>query len=106
MPTYPRTLAELAGALATWDDYSAIATAVRNLNRCTDVLTVEILENTDHTTYTHNLGSVPKGIHLMPVGDVGRNWYDETTVSNTIVDVYVANPPIGGSYFIKMVIYY
>jgi len=102
--TYPRHIpAETPfGELA---DYEAIVTAVRALLRV-QMFEAVVPENQDHVTVTHNLGSVPTAVVLAPVDDVGRCWYDMNTISASIVDVYVANPPLAGGYMIKVILYY
>jgi hypothetical protein len=104
---YPRTQTELAGAgaLADWNDYDAIAQAVRGLLHV-QMFEAVVPENEDHVHVTHNLGSVPTAVVLAPVDDVGRCWYDMLTISTTIIDVYVANPPQAGGYMIKVLLYY
>jgi hypothetical protein len=95
----------LSAVTADYRDYDAIAQAVRSLLHV-QMFTAVIAENGDHVTVTHNLGSVPTAVVLAPVDDVGRCWYDMNTISATIVDVYVANPPLAGGYLIKVILYY
>jgi hypothetical protein len=65
-----------------------------------------IPENEGHAQLTHNLGVVPSTVVLGPVDDVGRCWYDMNTISETTVDIYVANPPLIGGYLVNVVLYY
>lgn len=68
---------------------------------------VEIQENQDHVTVVHNIGTLPKGIVYGDAGDdVGRIFYDKATITPNQVDIYVANPPIGGIYQIPVFYYY
>ncbi len=110
--TYPRLHSELSEqtektsqTMPDYRDYDAIAEAVRGLLHV-QMFTATIAENESSTTVTHDLGTVPTAVVLAPVDDVGRCWYDYTTISETTVDIYVANPPLGGAYTIKVLLYY
>jgi hypothetical protein len=62
---------------------------------------------TGTATVPHNLGSVPTAVLPIPVGDIGgRCWYDPATLTDTTVDIYVAEPPLEGTYTIKVILYY
>lgn len=114
---FPRRTSELGGQTATvsntipdYRDYDAIAAAVRGLNHVAKIVAT-VTEGTDHVTVTHNLhltDTSPTNLSFLPcpTDDVGRVWYDMLTVTADTIDVYVANPPIGGSYVIPCFLFW
>lgn len=65
----------------------------------------------DHVTVTHGLGIANTaadhvGVVFMPTDDVGRCWYDMLTITADTIDIWVANPPLGGDYVINFLIYW
>ena len=121
--SFPRRHSALSGqsettstTLPDYRDYDAIAEECvknQNLLRVAILETtvglglVEIQENQDHVTVVHNLGVLPKGVVYGDAGDdVGRIYYDKATITINQIDIYVANPPIGGIYQIPVFYYY
>jgi hypothetical protein len=110
MSTYPRLHSELSGqsseevstTVPDYRDYEAMARLARFVPT---IFTATIAENTDHVTVTHNLGYVPSAVVFAPVDNVGRCWYDMNTISTTTIDIWVANPPSGGSYVVRFLLY-
>jgi hypothetical protein len=114
MTTFPRLTAEFTTPDLTeintgpdHRDYEALAQATRNLTRVS-WFEVVFAEGVSKVTLTHDLGVVPNGISIMKVDRIdGDVWYDSATLSDTIADIYVENPPLPGETFtIKLAIYY
>ena len=87
------------------DWFNAATAAINNLARI-HIFDLTIPMNAGSARLTHNLGSLPTAVVLSPVDNVGRCWYDMNTLSSTICDVYVANPPLDGGYLIRVILYY
>jgi hypothetical protein len=103
--SYPRLIPSET-PLADINDYTAIATAIRAMVYV-DIKAVTIPNNTDHGSAVLDYGeTAPSSVVLAPVGNVGRCWYDPTTLTAINVTVYVAEPPLEGTYTINAILYY